>query len=328
MSSLSEEVSSLAEQTGFAGVVSVTTGDEVEYAAAFGLAHRGLSIPNTVDTRFAIASGTKGLTALTVMSLVTDGKLALSTPVRSILGADLPMIDDTVTVEHLLSHRSGIGEWYSETGDVRDYLLPVPAQNLLDSEQYLGVLDGHPQDFAPGTRFTYNNGGYVVLGLIAERVSGTPFHSLVVERVCEPAGMTSTEFLRSDTPESRTALGYVEMDGTWRTNVFHLPIRGAGDGGIYSTVDDFRAFWPAFLAGAIVPADRVASMIRPHSDVPEYSLRYGLGFWLRDTEVMLEGYDSGVSFQSAHNPTTGRTYTVMSNTTDGAWPIARHLAGA
>lgn len=326
MSSLAEKIAELADQTGFSGVVSLDHGGEVELVAAYGLAHRGLGIPNTVDTRFGIASGTKGLTALTVMSLVTDGKLALSTTARSILGPDLPLIDDAVTVEHLLSHRSGIGDWFPDSGDVNDYLLPVPPQDLTDTEQYLGVLDGHPQEFAPGTRFSYNNGGYVILGLIAERVSGTPFHSLLVDKVGKPAGMTSTEFVRSDMPESRTALGYVRADGTWRTNVFHLPVRGAGDGGIYSTVSDFSAFWPALFAGAIVPDAQVATMVHPHSDVPEYSRRYGLGFWLRGDDVMLEGFDSGVSFESAHNPTTGRTYTVISNTSDGAWPIARLLA--
>ena len=74
-------------------------------AKAYGMADRGHGIPNTVDTRFAIASGTKGLTALAVMSLVEDGTLELATPARSLLGDDLPLIDDDVTVEHLLAHR-------------------------------------------------------------------------------------------------------------------------------------------------------------------------------------------------------------------------------
>lgn len=80
-------------------------------AKAFGLADRAHEIANTVDTVFAIASGTKGFTALTVMSLVQDGALSLSTTARSVLGGDLPLIDDAVTVEHLLAHRSGIGDY-------------------------------------------------------------------------------------------------------------------------------------------------------------------------------------------------------------------------
>ncbi|CAM4037768.1 serine hydrolase [Kibdelosporangium persicum] len=327
---VAEEVERIAGETGFTGVVSVDRRGAVEFAKAYGYAHRGLEIPNTLDTRFGIASGTKGLTALTVMSLIADGVLELSTTARSVLGADLPLIDDAVTVEHLLGHRSGIGDYYDENthGDISDYLLPAPHHELLDTEQYVAVLDGHPQEFIPGTDFKYNNGGYVVLALIAERTSGTPFHTLVRERVCVPAGMTSTEFLRADEPGPRTALGYVHIDGVCRTNVFHLPIRGTGDGGIYSTAPDFTRFWPALHEGAIVPPDQVELMTRPRSDYPEQDLRYGLGFWLPagKNTVMLEGYDVGVSFRSTHNPESGLTYTVISNDAEGAWPIARRLS--
>ena len=165
-------------------------------------AHRGHGIPNAVDTRFGIASGTKGLTALAVMSLVEEGRLDLDTTARSVLGEDLPLIDDDVTVEHLLAHRSGIGDYFDEDAveSMTDYVMPVPVHRLATTADYLAVLDGHPQKFAPGERFAYNNGGFVVLALIAERVSGMPFPELVRTRVCEPAGMRDTEFLRSDEP--------------------------------------------------------------------------------------------------------------------------------
>src|SRR5690348_4643159 len=189
MTSLADEITTLTRDTGFSGVVSVDRAGTTEFAGAYGLAHRGLAVPNTVDTRFMIASGTKGFTALTVMGLVADGRLTLDTTARSVLGADLPLVDDAVTVEHLLGHRSGIGEFYPEGAAITDYTMPGRSQDLLDTEQYLPVLDGHPQVFEPGTRFEYSNSGYVLLGLIAERVSGIPFHDLVVKRVCEPAGM-------------------------------------------------------------------------------------------------------------------------------------------
>ena len=101
--------------------------------------------------------------------------------------------------------------------------MPVPVHELATTEQYLAVLDGHPTKFPPGERFAYCNGGYVVLALIAERASGVPFHELVRRRVCEPAGMDDTEFLRSDELPGRAALGYLTVDGVSRTNVFHLP---------------------------------------------------------------------------------------------------------
>ena len=136
---------------------------------------------NTVDTRFAIASGTKGFTALAVMSLIEDGSLDLDTTARSVLGDDLPSIDEAVTVEHLLAHRSGIGDYLDEDAmdHISDYAMTVPVHELATTEQYLAVLDGYETVSKPGERFSYNNGGYVVLALIAERASGMPFHELV-----------------------------------------------------------------------------------------------------------------------------------------------------
>ncbi len=191
MADLHDAIAAEAERTAFSGVVRVDRGAETLVAQAFGLADRGREVPNTVGTRFALASGAKGFTALVVMSLVEDGSLALDTTARSVLGDDLPLIDGAVTVEHLLAHRSGIGDYLDEDTmtDVKAYLMPVPVHTLASTEDYLSILDGHPQVSAPGERFAYNNGGFVVLALIAERASGEPFHRLVAERVCEPAGV-------------------------------------------------------------------------------------------------------------------------------------------
>ena len=329
MAGLGNELDAIASETTFSGVVRIDRADGIEVAKAYGLAHRGYEISNQVDTQFGIASGTKGLTALTVVSLIEDGHLDPSTTARSLLGQNLPLIGDDVTIEHLLSHRSGIGDYLDEEAihDVTEYVMPVSVHELATTEQYLAVLDGHKTKFVPDERFAYCNGGYVVLALIAERASGVPFHDLVRRRVCEPAGMGETEFLRSDELPGRAALGYLTIDGVWRTNVFHLPVRGNGDGGIYSTVADISALWSAFFAGRVVSTDWVSEMVRPRSDVPSESMRYGLGFWLHastDT-VMLVGCDAGVSFRTVHDPRTSVTHTVISNTSDGMWPIARYL---
>jgi CubicO group peptidase (beta-lactamase class C family) len=332
VSDLGPELDALATETGFSGVVRVAQGDRIELARAYGFAHRGFEIPNAVDTRFALASGAKGFTALAVVSLIEDGVLELSTRARSVLGSDLPLIDDGVTVEHLLAHRSGIGDYFDEEAGfaIEEYVMPVRVHELASTEDYLAVLDGHPTKFPPGERFAYCNAGYVVLALIAERASGVPFHELVEQRVCRPAGLTDTGFPRSDELPAGTALGYVEVDGAWRINVLHLPVRGSGDGGIYSTAADMSSFWQAFFAGRIVSPDWVAEMVRPRSDAPKHSKRYGLGFWLHASSdaVLLEGYDAGVSFRSVHAPRARVTLTVISNTSDGAWPIVRYLENA
>jgi CubicO group peptidase (beta-lactamase class C family) len=328
MRDLEDELTALAEETGFSGVVRVDRGARVELSRAFGLADRGHGVPNTPDTQFGVASATKALTALTVVGLVAEGHLRLDTTARSLLAADLPEVDDRVTVEHLLAHRSGIGDYIDEEGGLEenDYLLPVPVHELSTTEAYLRVLRGHPQKFVPGERFAYCNSGYVVLAVLAERATGTSFHDLVQERVCEPAAMSDTAFLRSDELPGRAARGYLARDGL-RTNVLHLPVRGSGDGGVYTTVRDVHRLWQALLEGRILPEEWVGEVLRSRSDVPSESRRYGLGFWLHGSRdaVILEGLDAGVSFRSVHDRPRGTTFTVVSNTADGAWRAARYL---
>src|SRR3954454_15679680 len=108
MNGLAESVDEFAVLSGFSGVIRIDRDEACVFVGAYGLAHRGHRITNRVDTRFGLASGTKGLTALTVMTLVESGELDLAMNARSVLGDDLPLIEDEVSVEHLLSHRSGI----------------------------------------------------------------------------------------------------------------------------------------------------------------------------------------------------------------------------
>lgn len=326
MDALRTAVDSLARDTGFSGVVRVDAGGRTVVLAAYGLADRRHGVPVTPASRFATASATKGLTAVTVLSLIADGSLSLDTPARSLLRDDLPLVEDGVTVEHLLAHRAGIGDYVDESGgDVAD--LPAFDVARLDTTAaYLDALDGYPQVFAPGTQFRYCNSGYVVLALLAQRAAGLPFEDLVAQRVCGPAGMRTTSFLRSDTLPGDAAVGYLEAQGL-RTNVFHLPVVGSGDSGAYATVADLHAFWDALLDGRLLPPAWVQRMVLPRSVDTGHRFHYGLGFWLSATGdgVVLEGADAGVSVRTACARAAGVTYSVVSNTGDGAWPLARHL---
>jgi CubicO group peptidase (beta-lactamase class C family) len=314
----------LAEVTdGFAGVVSVSVGDDVAFEQAYGRADRAHGTPVTTATRFGIASATKAFTALTVVSLALEGILDMATTARSLLGSDVPLIDDRVTVEQLLTHRSGIGDYVDE--DLPEPLpLQVPVDDLDTTEHYLAALDGIAPKFPPGARFSYCNSGYVVLALLAERASGVPFPELVTQRVWQPAGMADTSFPRSDEPTAGQATGYCD-DG--RTNVFLLPVRGSGDGGAFSSVSDLRRFWRALFTGSLVPRDWVRRMTTATTRDTGRPFGHGMGFWLRDDgTVLVDGCDHGVSCRSLHEPDAKRTATVLSNTTYGAFPVARRLA--
>lgn len=323
----------VAARERFTGVVRVDVGGRTLVARAYGDAHRHLGVPHTVGTVLAIASGTKTLTALAVLSLVQDGTLALDAPVRRWLRDDLPLVADDVTVGHLLAHRGGIGDYLDESvlDDATAHVLTVPVHTLDAAQDYLAVLDGHPTVFPAGERFAYNNSGFVVLALVAERACGVPYHDLVADRVTRPAGMSDTFFPRSDAPPGRLATGYLAAPDDLRSNVLHLPRRGVGDGGAATTVADVAAFWAALTAGRIVDRAVVAELTRVHStddDSPGHG--YGLGVWLElgGDGVQLEGADAGISFRSVHRPSSGLTWTVVSNWTDGAWPVARALREA
>jgi CubicO group peptidase (beta-lactamase class C family) len=315
----------VASSSDFTGVVRVDLVGEPSLERAYGLAERAHGIAMTPDTRIGVASGAKAFTAMAVLRLVEDGVLSLGTRARDLLGGDLPLVDDGVTVEHLLSHRSGIGDYLDEDelDDATAYLMPVPVHRLDGAESYLAVLDGFPQKFPPGSDFSYCNGGYCVLALLAERAAGEPFHELVGGHVIERAGLQRTAYLRSDELPGDAALGYLN-EGP-RTNVLHLPVVGGGDGGIFTTAGDVHALWAALDDERLLSADTRESSYRSRSALEQgVDDGYGLGVWRRGAAVALEGADAGASFRSEHVP--GRwTWSVLSNVTEGAWPVVRRL---
>lgn len=165
----------------------------------------------------------------------------------------------------------------------------------------------------------------MVLARVLERVSGQGYHELVARRVCEPAGMRNTAFLRLDQLPSSAARGYLPGKG-WRSNEQTVPVCGGGDGGLYSTLDDLERFWRALHAEQLVPAALLSEALRSQHGVPGQR-PYGLGFWLSPSggSAYLEGADAGISFRSRCAPATGLLYSVLSNTTRGAWPLVREL---
>lgn len=314
-----------------AGAVRVRVDGEVLVERAWGVVDRRWGRPLAPDDRLAMASGSKGFTALAVLALVADGTVTLGTTARALLGDDLPAIPDDVTLEHLLTHTSGLSDVIDDDADEDAYLLDVPVHSLVSPEDYLPVLARVVPERAPGGPLEYRNAAFVLLSLLAQRASGVPFHDLVRQRVLRPAGMTRTDFLRSDELPADAAIGYVRVGGAWRSHVLHLPVVAGGDGGAYTTVADMERFWDALLGGRILPPDLLAEATTPHATTADGAYAYGLGLWLPPEApgvVQLEGEDAGVSFWSAHRPSgvAGRpeaTVTVAGTTASAAWPVAR-----
>lgn len=323
------ELDRAAARNTFSGIVTVDVAGERRLERCYGFAHRAHRVPVAGGTQFAIASGSKTFTALAVIQLINNDALLPDQRVRDILGDDLPLIDDAVTIEQLLSHTSGIGDYLDEDADwdADDYVLTAPVHALTTAEAFLPLLDGFPQKFRPGDRFSYCNGGYMVLAIVIERLTGETFHDIVRRSVFTPAELEHTDYLRLDDLPAAAATGYLYADGN-RVNTLHLPVLGNGDGGAFTTAADLHQFWRAFHSGNIVPPERVAMMVDPRYDVPDENLRYGLGVWLHPTApaTVLEGYDAGVSFRSTHIPETETTVSVLGNSSEGAWPVIHTLA--
>ncbi|MFN3866800.1 MAG: serine hydrolase domain-containing protein [Demequina sp.] len=326
---LAEAIDAASREDSFSGLVTIHRDGEQLMARAYGFAHRAHQVPVTSQTRFGIASGSKAFTALAAVRLVESGALSLEGPVRRWLGDDLPLVDERVTLEELLTHTSGIGDYLDEGGDgeISDYVLTRPVHTLVTAEDFVPVLDGHEQREAPGETFRYNNGGFMVAALVIERAAGQPFQEVVEREVFARAGLTETAFERSDRLPGDVALGYLEAAGDW-TNVLHLPVRGGGDGGAVTSAADLDRFWRAFADGRIVSLDFAAEMTRARHDVPDEGMRYGMGFWRHATgpQWIIEGYDAGVSFRSTFDPDTRVTATVFGNTSEGAWPVIGAVA--
>ena len=325
MSIAFSELEQHARAHDFSGVVRVERRGEVIVEFACGHSDRANERVNNLETRFAVASGAKSLTALTIMSLVESGVFDLDTTLRSVVEGDLPHVDEAVTIDHLLTHRSGVGDYLDEAagGDIDDHALgSLSAHTLETARDYLPLLNAHEQQSAPGKHFAYNNSGYVMLALVIEKMTGS-YHRAVRDRVFTPAGMPHAGFFRTDDLPANTALGYLSNG---RSNVFHLPVIGVGDGGAFFTLDDTTVFWDAFLNGDIVSPQSVAAMT---AEVSVYNDRrsVGRGFSLnpRADHVWMEGMDPGVSFQSGVFRDADVRYSVLSNTSSAAWPLVRTI---
>ena len=318
------------DEHGFSGVIYLHQGDTVLYERAAGYADRSNRIPNTLETRFGIASGTKFLTALAIGRLIEAGKLSFSTRLTDCVTLDLPRYSSEITIRHLLTHTSGIPDYFDEekVTDFENFTVGIPWYDLKGPRDYLAVFPEEEMKFTPGERFCYSNSGYILLGIVIEELSGLKYQDFVQREIFDLAGMTQSGFFSLDRLPEKTAQGYIQDEEGWRTNVFSLPIVGASDGGAFSTVHDIAALWRAFWAGNVLSIDFVDLFSRPFVKVEGKPTYYGHGLWIREDEgreIYFSGCDAGVSFKSSVNLMEELQITVMSNTTDGAWPLLRDL---
>lgn len=185
--------------------------------------------------------------------------------------------------------------------------------------------------FPPGTRFSYSNAGYILLGVVIEELTGLKYQEYVEQAVFKAIGMDRSGYFALDRLPEKTAQGYIEEADGWRTNIYRLPIVGASDGGAFTTVDDLATLWKAFWSYEILPKELVEIYAQPYVKAGREGecTYYGHGLWLSEVgeerEVYIMGSDAGVSMKSSVLREAEFLITVMSNTTNGAWPILRDI---
>lgn len=334
---LTNIVDTAIAQHAFSGVVDVRQQNTVLYVRAAGYADRSNKIANTLDTRFGIASGTKFFTALAIGKLIEAQKLSFATKLNECVSLDFPRYSPDITIRHLLTHTSGIPDYIDEEKitDFDNIDLGVPYYELRGPKDYLAVFPEEAMKFAPGERFGYSNGGYILLGVVIEALTGMRYQDFIEQQIFQPIGMNRSGYFAMNQLPEQAALGYIEDDNGWRTNIYNLPIVGASDGGAFTTVDDLATLRTAFWRYQILSQELVEVYAAPYVHAPtegEHTY-YGHGLWIREDanqarDVYILGGDAGVSFGSSMNPANSVQVTVISNTTNGAWPVLQTINAA
>lgn len=327
----------------FSGVVQVRQDSATVFAQGYGYANRADALPNTINSRFGIASGTKLLTGVAICQLVERGKLTFETRLCDVVDAAFPQFDPAITVRHLVTHTSGAPDYFDEEeldaqADFGALWRERPTYTMRTPRDFLPMFQNEPMKFPPGERFSYSNGGFILLGLVIEAVSGQTYTDYVTEHVLRRAGMADSGFFALDQLPARTASGYIDQAaGGWRTNIYDIPVVGGPDGGVFVTAPDVGRFWDALMAHRLMGAGMTAQFLHPHVviDPANDSGRdeqgyYGYGIWMQCANGKVHRYygvgaDPGVSFVTTLFPAQQTEMTVIGNTEDGTWPVANGI---
>ena len=208
------------------------------------------------------------------------------------------------------------------------FQVAIPWVELEEPTQYFKIFPQTAMKFIPGARFSYCNSGYIMLAAIIAHLSGIKYTTFIEREIFLRQGMLDSGFYPLNHLPANTAKGYIGSNDNWRTNVYNLPIVGGGDGGAFTTLTDIDLLWDAFFACDILSLELTEHMINNQVLVKENQF-YGYGMWIdyyNGHKIRrMEGYDAGVSFQSALVLDCSLRYTVISNTTNGAWPITKKI---
>ena len=325
-----------AQCDAFSGVALITQGSAQLFAGAYGYASHSWQIPNTLATRFDTASVTKLFTAIATLQLIERRLLTFDTPVVDMLGLRKTAIAPTVTVYHLLTHTSGIADDADEESgeDYADLWTTRPNYAVQATADFLPQFAYKPPNFPPGQGCRYCNCGYVLLGLLIEKVSGISYRDYVRQQIFAPAGMLHSDFYRMDVVNNAVAEGCDPLRDeqgaivAWKKNIYSYPPIGSPDGGAHVTAADLDRFLRQVKAGALLSPAFAQTFFTPQvlhhvGDEWQQMYGYGLEFAVDETGVVLfaekEGINAGVSAVIRHYPEQDFNVVLLANTQHGVW---------
>jgi CubicO group peptidase (beta-lactamase class C family) len=220
----------------FSGTVLITHDGKQLFFKSYGLANKDFAVANTNDTRYNVGSINKVFTKAALMQLRDEGKLDFSKTLRTYL-PDYPSdLADRVTIKQLLDFTSGMGDFFGPE------FASTPKDRIRTLNDYLELFAKKPLEFEPGSSRRYSNAGYIVLGLVIEKVSGMSYYDYVQKKIFAPLEMNDTASFPADAIVPKRAVGYTSEDGPRRANTYTLPGRGSSAGGGYSTATDLLRF--------------------------------------------------------------------------------------
>lgn len=328
---IEDHITDVMIEIDFSGTVLVKSDKKTIVDKSYGYANRSEQIINSFDTRFGVASGCKLFTAIAICQLVEKGLLSFDTKLKDCLNVSFPYFDKDITIHHLLTHTAGIPDYFDEEvmDDFEELWIKNPMYLIRSLKDFLPLFQNQPMKLSVGERFHYNNAGYILLGLIIEQTSQIKFADYIKEHIFKRSGMAESGYYEFDSLPIRTALGYIDFpNGTWKTNIYSLPVKGGSDGGAFVTVNDIGNLWDALINNELLSEEYTHMLLTPYINTSDDNSFYGYGIWIQknDNEILkyhIMGYDPGVSFHSAFYPKSLIKTVICSNKSEGAYDIMK-----
>jgi CubicO group peptidase (beta-lactamase class C family) len=275
----------------FNGSALVAENGKVVYKGAYGLANMEWDIPNTPDTKFRLGSITKQFTATVIMQLVEQGKIKLDAKLSDYLPDYRKDTGSKVTIHHLLTHTSGIPSYTSQPGFFENV-----SRNPYKVDEFVKKYASGDLEFEPGSKYTYNNSGYFLLGAIIERVTGKPYEQVLKENIFDPLGMKNTGYDHHNTILSKRASGYSTTPGSYANAAYLDMSIPYAAGSLYSTVEDLYLWDQALYTDKVLSAQSKALMYKPFLDDYAYGwVVTNASFKQNDQPVQMITHDGGIN---------------------------------